>query len=85
MRQPVQPATAGRGHETGVPSRADTLSNNRVSQMRSLILAAILTLGTAAPAGAEVGMRIGIAVPTLPQLVRVPGLLVSYAPRLNSN
>ena len=46
--------------------------------MRQLVL--ILLLLCVAPAGAQVSVSIGINVPVYPQLVRVPGYPVYYAP-----
>ncbi len=53
--------------------------------MRMTILAAALLCGTAAPALAQVSVSIGIELPALPRLVRVPGYPVYYAPQLASN
>lgn len=47
--------------------------------MRQLILISLL-LCAAIPAGAQVSVSIGINVPVYPQLVRVPGYPVYYAP-----
>jgi hypothetical protein len=51
--------------------------------MRSAIVVTCMLLGTYAPASAEVG--IGINVSLYPDLVRVPGYPVYYAPQLDSN
>ena len=60
--------------------------------MRFAIIVLWLLLGAAALAAAQVslsfgmpGLSIGINVPVYPQLVRVPGYPVYYAPGLQSN
>ncbi len=55
--------------------------------MRISTLAAALLVGAAAPALAlaQVSVNIGIDLPLLPRLVRVPGYPVYYAPQLRSN
>ncbi len=59
---------------------------------RMIALALMLGVGAALPAAAQVsfgvstpGFSIGFNVPTYPQLVRVPGYPVYYAPGLNTN
>ena len=59
---------------------------------RMIVLALMLGAGIAVPAAAQVsfgvstpGLSIGFNVPTYPQLVRVPGYPVYYAPGLNTN
>jgi hypothetical protein len=60
--------------------------------MRSLILAITLAIAGITPAAAQLsfgfssgGVSIGVNVPTYPQLVRVPGYPVYYAPNLPTN
>lgn len=60
--------------------------------MRSLILAIILALAGIAPAAAQLsfgyssgGVSIGVNVPVYPNLVRVPGYPVYYAPNVPTN
>jgi hypothetical protein len=60
--------------------------------MRNGLIVLWMLLWTAAPANAQLsigiampGVSIGINVPVYPELVRVPGYPVYYAPRLNSN
>jgi hypothetical protein len=53
--------------------------------MRVLIIMISLLFWSATPVTAEVSVAIGINVPRYPELVRVPGYPVYYAPRLNSN
>ncbi|MBL0143003.1 MAG: hypothetical protein IPP91_13095 [Betaproteobacteria bacterium] len=60
--------------------------------MRYLIIALSLLVAQAMPARAEVsfgfqgpGISIGINIPTYPQLVRIPGYPVYYAPQASSN
>jgi hypothetical protein len=60
--------------------------------MRNKLVLAALLLCAAVPVGAQVSIgisspnvRIGINLPLYPQLVRVPGYPVYYAPDLNSN
>ena len=53
--------------------------------MRKLICVLLVSLGSIAPALAEVNFSIGINVPVYPQLVQVPGYPVYYAPQLNAN
>lgn len=60
--------------------------------MRYLLIAFLMLLGSATSAVAQFsigigfpGVSIGINLPVYPELVRVPGYPVYYAPRLNSN
>ena len=60
--------------------------------MRTLLIVLWLLLGGIAAAAAQVsvgigmpGVSIGINLPVYPQLVRVPGYPVYYAPQMNSN
>jgi hypothetical protein len=53
--------------------------------MRRISLALLLAFGLVAPATAQVSVSIGINVPVYPQLVRVPGYPVYYAPGLGAN
>ena len=62
--------------------------------MRHLFIMSALWVAMSLPAQAQVsvgvginapGVSIGINVPVYPQLVRVPGYPVYYAPQLNSN
>ena len=53
--------------------------------MRHLVAAFALALGTITSSIAQVNVSIGINVPVYPQLVRVPGYPVYYAPQLDSN
>ena len=60
--------------------------------MRNRLIVLLFLCCTAVPALAQVsfsvgvpGLSIGVNVPTYPQLVRVPGYPVYYAPSLNSN
>ncbi len=52
--------------------------------LRHLIVASLLA-GSVTSAHAQVNIDIGINVPVYPQLVRVPGYPVYYAPRASSN
>jgi len=60
--------------------------------MRTLLVVVWLLVGAITPASAQVsigiglpGVGIGINLPVYPQLVRVPGYPVYYAPQINSN
>ena len=53
--------------------------------MRSLIIVLSMLFWSATSATAQVSVSIGINVPSYPELVRVPGYPVYYAPGLNSN
>ncbi len=60
--------------------------------MRKAALVLWMALGAAVPASAQLsigiglpGVSIGINVPVYPQLARVPGYPVYYAPRMNAN
>jgi len=53
--------------------------------MRHLLIAVALALATTTSSIAQVNVSIGINVPAYPQLVRVPGYPVYYAPQLDSN
>ena len=53
--------------------------------MRHFLAAFALALGTMTSSIAQVNVSIGINVPVYPQLVRVPGYPVYYAPQLDSN
>jgi len=53
--------------------------------MRSLIIVLSILFWSATSATAQVSVSIGINVPSYPELVRVPGYPVYYAPGLNSN
>ena len=53
--------------------------------MRRTLLALLLACGLIASATAQVSVSIGINVPVYPQLVRVPGYPVYYAPGLGAN
>ncbi|HKP65852.1 MAG TPA: hypothetical protein VJX31_04445 [Casimicrobiaceae bacterium] len=53
--------------------------------MRHLLIAFALALATTTSSIAQVNVSIGINVPVYPQLVRVPGYPVYYAPQLDSN
>ena len=53
--------------------------------MRSLIIVLSMLFWSVTSATAQVSVSIGINVPSYPELVRVPGYPVYYAPGLNSN
>ena len=53
--------------------------------MRSLIIVLSMLFWSVTSATAQVGVSIGINVPRYPELVRVPGYPVYYAPGLNAN
>jgi hypothetical protein len=55
--------------------------------MRRALIGLLLSTAVlaAAPANAQVRVSIGIDVPAYPQLVRIPGYPVYYAPRLEAN
>jgi hypothetical protein len=53
--------------------------------MRSLIIVLAMLFWSVSSATAQVSVSIGINVPSYPQLVRVPGYPVYYAPGLNAN
>jgi hypothetical protein len=53
--------------------------------MRSLIIVLSMLFLSMTSATAQVGVSIGINLPSYPELVRVPGYPVYYAPGLNSN
>ncbi len=53
--------------------------------MRYAIIALMALLGVPLPAQAEIGISIGINVPIYPQLTRIPGYPVYYAPQLAIN
>jgi hypothetical protein len=55
--------------------------------MRRALIGLLLSTAVlaAAPANAQVRVSIGIDVPAYPQLVRIPGYPVYYAPRLDAN
>ena len=53
--------------------------------MRSLIIVLSMLFWSVTAATAQVSVSIGINVPSYPELVRVPGYPVYYAPGLNSN
>jgi hypothetical protein len=53
--------------------------------MRHLILVMWMLCCSALPASAQVSVSIGINVPLYPNLVRVPGYPVYYAPQVDSN
>lgn len=53
--------------------------------MRYLFLVMAMLLGSANPSSAQVSVSIGFNLPVYPELVRVPGYPVYYAPRLQTN
>ena len=60
--------------------------------MRALLVVALMLFGVVTSTQAQVsvgiglpGVSIGINLPVYPQLVRVPGYPVYYAPQMNSN
>lgn len=53
--------------------------------MRSLIIVLAILFWSVTSATAQVSVSIGINVPSYPELVRVPGYPVYYAPALNAN
>ena len=53
--------------------------------MRRALVVLALLLCSIAPAQAQFSISIGVDLPYYPQLVRVPGYPVYYAPQLNSN
>lgn len=53
--------------------------------MRHLFLVMAMLLGSANPSLAQVSVSIGFNLPVYPELIRVPGYPVYYAPRLQSN
>lgn len=53
--------------------------------MRQLLIAVALALAATTSSIAQVNVSIGINIPVYPQLVRVPGYPVYYAPQLDSN
>ncbi len=53
--------------------------------MRYLVIVFCLLLGSMTSAVAQLSVSIGINLPVYPQLVRVPGYPVYYAPQLDSN
>jgi hypothetical protein len=65
--------TASPGNLTGEPN------------MRYLVLVMWMLCCSALPASAQVSVSIGINVPLYPNLVRVPGYPVYYAPQVDSN
>lgn len=53
--------------------------------MRSLIIVLLILFWSVTSATAQVSVSVGINLPRYPELVRVPGYPVYYAPGLNSN
>jgi len=53
--------------------------------MRNIFIVSLMLFFSATPAGAQVSVNIGINMTSYPELVRVPGHPVYYAPRQNSN
>ena len=53
--------------------------------MRKILVALLLTIGSALPAAAQLHVSIGINLPAYPTLQRIPNYPVYYAPRLSAN
>src|SRR3954447_4186945 len=60
-------------------------ATNQETTMRRPILALMLACGMLGAASAQVSVSIGINLSSYPQLVRVPGYPVYYAPGTNAN